>query len=296
MSRFIKIAAVPFIVFALYSIVGFWVVPAWIQSQVEKAADRDAINYVRVEQIRFNPYTFSLKFEDAAAAGMDKQWSLQIDAAVINLDAHALLARQPIFDVVEIDAPKLAISRSENFTEFETVPNPLLKANGANSEKGIFPRLQIDRFSVTGGSVDYTDKTLETAYKERLHPIEFTLRNFSAEAEGPSKIRFTARTEADGKLEWESELSRVPFEMKGRFQISNMKGERHSPRRGEPGHGSVECHRAPRFNSGRRRSASASFPQGDFPRYRNRRFGAAANFTLCLQRPRSFHQGGNGRH
>lgn len=118
--RWINVRRVRFwvlVAVALYSLAGFFLVPwlaGWIaQDKVQKDLGRE----LRIGDIDFNPYTFSLEVTDFALADPDGHELVAFDRLFVNFTLVSLIDQVWTFQQIRLEGP---VVQEERFASGET--------------------------------------------------------------------------------------------------------------------------------------------------------------------------------
>ena len=148
------------IALAVYTIVGFFVVPAVIKSQMLKRLPALTKRQAAVEQVKFNPYALSLTIRGFSLKEPDGEVFVSFDEFYVNFELWAsLFKRSWVFKKVLLGKPFAQISYKEdgtfNFANLvDTTEAPPLKSAKL---PGPPPSVRIYNLSITNGGLALAD-------------------------------------------------------------------------------------------------------------------------------------------
>src|SRR5262245_17468716 len=146
--------------FAVYTTVGFWVVPMVVRGAIEKTARDTLTRTPAVERVRFNPFTLRLTLEDAALGdGAGAPPDIAFERLVVGLDPLSPFHAALVLNEFRLERPsmRLTLARDGSLTMarlFKPLPAPPPTAKPAES-----PRLLVRRFAIDNGYVLWRDST-----------------------------------------------------------------------------------------------------------------------------------------
>ncbi|MGL6111677.1 MAG: DUF748 domain-containing protein, partial [Rubrivivax sp.] len=114
-SRALRLLAWALLALVLLAAVAWLALPPLLKWQLETQGSQRLGREVRVEEVRFAPWTLSLTLRGlsvgAAPGSAVATPQLQIERVFVDLDARSLLRLAPVVEAIEIDAPRLRLVR-----------------------------------------------------------------------------------------------------------------------------------------------------------------------------------------
>jgi len=155
------------IFFALFTLVGFFVLPPVMKSVLIKELSKNLHREVTLNQIRINPYTLSvtargLTIKDRASG----ETFVSFDELFLNLESLSIIRMAPVLKELRITRPYVRITRNQdlsyNFSD-------LLEENKPAPEKTKSKPLRFDlnNISIQDGSIDFLDEPENTKHTVR---------------------------------------------------------------------------------------------------------------------------------
>lgn len=210
---------------AIFTLVGFFLLPPVVKSQLEKRASEALGRTVTVGKVRLNPYALSITLEgfdvrDADGLSPFLGWRrLHVD-----FDALASLRGYWTLGTVEVDgfraAPVLLADGSFNFSDI--LDRLVARRDPAAPEKPGRP-FNLGRLDVTDARVEFVDQSQSEPFVTVLGPLAFSVTGLRTATGDPgAPYQFHAVTEAGERLAWSGTLAAVPFKSTGELKLENI--------------------------------------------------------------------------
>lgn len=218
----------------LYPIVGFFVLPPIIRSQLEKRGSAELGRRVTVEKVKLNPYALSLTLENLAihepdSTGVFFGWR----RLYVNFGALASIVGEWVLDEITLDRldgrlernADLSLSVADIIARLTPAPSST-PAKPAPSE----PRpVRIAQLRVTDSRFDFTDKSRGQPFTTTLGPITFSLTDFHTGGPRGAPHQFEAVTEAGEKIAWSGTIQAQPLRSAGKISLDDFLLVKHAP-------------------------------------------------------------------
>ena len=215
---------------ALYSLVGFVLVPYLITSYVVPTASEQIKHPILLRDAAFNPFALSLRLNGFEVRGQNETPMLGFEELFVNLHATTLFLQKVAFDEIRLVMPFVAakVNREGKLNLMslappsdEATPPP---AQPTSEPKKMMP-VQIDLLEIGQGIIEYRDDSKARPVVIDVVPFEIVLRNFSTvQAEGgESAHAFTAEIGKGEKISWEGTIFLEPMESDGKLTLSGIK-------------------------------------------------------------------------
>lgn len=206
----------------LYALLGFKLAPTVLRTQ--------AIAYVRehygralsVGQVRVHPFALRLEVDDLMLPDADGQPMVGWEHVSVNFEALASLwQRAYVLHEIVLRTPKLrAVSRSDGSLNLADLGS----RNKAATKRptAVPPALTIERLRVTGGHIEYVDRSRSPQFAQQFSPVSFTLRDFHTTAEGGA-FALSAQSAPKARFWWKGDISFSPaLGSSGRFALQDF--------------------------------------------------------------------------
>lgn len=215
---------------AVYSLVGFVLVPYLITSYVVPTASEQIKHPILLRDAAFNPFALSLRLNGFEVRGQNETPMLGFEELSVNLRATTLFLQKVAFDEIRLVMPFVVakVNREGKLNLMSLVPPsdeaPQPPAQPTGEPKKMMP-VQIDLLEIGQGIIEYRDDSKARPVVIDVVPFEIVLRNFSTvQAEGgESAHAFTAEIGKGEKISWEGTIFLEPVESDGRVNLSGIK-------------------------------------------------------------------------
>ena len=216
---------------ALYSLVGFFLLPYLIKSYVIPTVSDLIKHPIVLREAAFNPFALSLRLTGLEVREQNQAAMLGFEELFVNLRATTLFFQKVAFDEIRIVMPFVAAKVSPegkmNLMSLapptdDTVSKP---TQAANEPKKTMMPIEIELLEISQGILDYRDDSKPKPVLIDVVPFHILLRDFSTipSQESESAYAFTAEIGKGEKINWEGTFSLEPIESDGKVNISGIK-------------------------------------------------------------------------
>jgi hypothetical protein len=217
----------------IFSVVGFFVLPPIIKSQVEKRLSAELGRTVTLRKVRVNPYMLSLTLEDLDIREKDGRSSfLGWNRLYVRFDALPSLFGEWVLGDIELDGFHAGVvinpDRSFNFSDLLAKFAATSAEPSASPEKPPRP-VRVGSLKVTNARVDFSDYSRKHPFTSIVGPLTFSLSEFRTVGDRRAPYHFEAVTEAGEKLAWTGTLSADPLKSAGEFAVENLVLKKYAP-------------------------------------------------------------------
>ncbi len=223
LTRAVRIALIVLVLlFVAYTVLGFWLVPRLVRSNLAGFASEQYHRAASIGEIRFNPFTLKLEMRDFSLPDADDAQLLGFERLLLNFDVSSVWRVGASFAAVELDQPFVRVllrpDGSLNLVDLSHLANP-----GPPSESDETPRVFIDHLSVSTGRVAFEDRARATPFATELRPITFELRDFSTGGESGNAYSLRGASLDGESFAWSGSFRLTPLSSSGRFEVSALK-------------------------------------------------------------------------
>ncbi len=161
------------ILFLLYTLGGFYLLPWVLQTQAEKRLPEVLLRPVAISRICFNPFTLQLQIGGFTVKGTTaKKNLLKIDSLRLDFAGFLSLSnRALVLERLDIQGPYFAVIKnrdlSYNFSDILkalTTPSPEAGEVADVSENPTF-RFSLNNITISGGFLEFDDNSTDTVHK-----------------------------------------------------------------------------------------------------------------------------------
>lgn len=214
---------------ALYGVLGFIVLPWWLEKQVPERLSQHLGWQGSVENVAINPFALSLEVTGLKAEDGGPQAVLDIDRLYVNLGFWPLFRGIAGIQEITLDRPgvrldllpgyelKVAQDWLDNNPAREEVP----EADAEDS--GEPPKIYLDQLTVNGGDIVLRDLTGDEPRNFPVTPLDLNLNDLATwqREEGSSNYYLLAAVGSQ-TIEWQGSLSLLPLESDGFLKVSDL--------------------------------------------------------------------------
>ena len=209
----------------IYTVVGFFVVPAIIKSQMLKRLPGLTKRQASVQQVRFNPYVLSLTIRGFSLKEADGEVFSSFDEFYINFQLWASLFKQSwVFKEISLKKPFAQITYREdgNFNFANLISNSSPEPKQPAKPQPL-PRLLVYDLSVTNGGLAFADLKRKDPFHTQFLPINVNLTNLTTIRDKNSPYSFMARTDSGESFAWSGTITINPLRSTGLFRLGGLK-------------------------------------------------------------------------
>lgn len=224
LRHLIKPAAILSILFAVYALAGFWILPAVLKNQLSKIIHQETGREATVEKLAINPFTlemaiqrFELKETDGQTFAAFKD--LYIDIAGFNSITHF----KPIIEKITLIEPFVRIAKDSegvfNFADLAEEADPEEQQIEEDTEISAF---RLRSLAVLNGSIIWEDLQIAEPQKEVFGSINLSLSELNSVDSEPAPLHFSFVSDSESTLDWQGSVSLKPLQSKGSVKIENI--------------------------------------------------------------------------
>ena len=215
--------------YGLWILAGFFLVPALARPRLEREVSAALKRPATVAKVRFNPFTFGATVEGLRVAERGGGDWITLRRLYVNPDVLRLLRRTVGFSLIEVDGltvraaldPEGRLNFQDLLEEDKTAP-----AQEAAPSAWV---LDVRRFQLQEGRVEFTDRSAGSPFHTVLGPIAFRLESLRTEVGHRSGVALEAWTEAKEHVAWKGDLGFQPFASKGTLLVENLSLPKYRP-------------------------------------------------------------------
>jgi hypothetical protein len=220
----IRAAVTLLIVFGLYSVLGFLILPG----VGLRIANQQLANYATVpaklERIEFNPYSLELTLWGLNIGTPGKE-QVGFEKLYANLQIDSLWTRALHLQAVELIKPKTELLFGKdgtlNLTQLFKLPasEPAAKDEPASKP---FP-LRIGEIKLADGNVHFQDLRPSEPIEFLYDKLNFELKNLSTLPEDNADMTLVAAGPEGGQIDWVGRISLIPITSEGTLKVTDSK-------------------------------------------------------------------------
>lgn len=215
---------------ALYALSGFVGVPYAVKTYGIPALSDRLGHPVLLEEIRVNPFTFSVELTRFEIQELDHTPMLGFQELFLDFDATSLVRSAYLFEEIRLTLPfgVVHLQADGTLNLLGLMPRAPDEADRPapppeeKTDKGSMPAVDIRLLSIQRGVLEYRDDTKHKPVTIDVVPIEISVRNFSSRGGGESAYAFTAEFGEKEVLSWKGTFDLDPLESDGHVSLSHV--------------------------------------------------------------------------
>lgn len=217
-------------IYGLWILAGFFLIPALAKPRIEREGTKALHRPLAVAKVRFNPFTFGATVEGLRVAEPGGGDWITLRRLYANYDLWRLLRRTVGFSDIDVEGLTVRVALDPkgrlNFQDLLEEESPAPAQAEAPASRWI---LDIRRFQLREGRVEFTDRSGEAPFRTVLGPVAFRLDSLRTEVGHRSGVSLEAWTEAREHLAWKGDLGFQPFASKGSLLVENLSLPKYRP-------------------------------------------------------------------
>ncbi|MGY2399486.1 DUF748 domain-containing protein [Pseudomonas sp. SDO5271_S396] len=208
---------------ALYSLLGFLILPGIAL----RIANQQLANYAtvpaRIERIELNPFSLELTLWGLKIGEPGKE-QLGFERLYANLQLDSLWTRALHLADVQLDKPKTEVlfDKSGQLNLAQLFKLPPSEPTPADPDAKPFP-LRIDSIKLASGYVHFEDLRPSEPIEFLYDKLDFELKNLSTLPEDNADMTLVAAGPEGGQIDWKGNFSLVPITSEGTLKVTDGK-------------------------------------------------------------------------
>jgi hypothetical protein len=215
-------------VIVVYSIIGFFILPYFIQFYIPTIIKKTIQTHSYVDSVHFNPYTFKIQISNLIIQDQNKKNLLFFETLKININPLKLLNQEITLSELTIDNLKLAIDIDKNnITNFQYILDALDSKNNdtTNTEtnktdEGIL--IKVDNLNLSNIRFVFEDYSKTTPFIVETKPISLFSNNIQLKPNHTNKFDLNVDTKDVGKVSFQSNIIVAPLSIDGKIALTNI--------------------------------------------------------------------------
>lgn len=202
-----------------YLLFAWLALPRLIQAQAEDYIADKTGHRLTLDRPEFNPFDLSLRIANLKLAEPDGKPFMAFKELLVDLSAASISRRAWVFDSIRLDQPEATVVLQADGRLNWTPLIEVLKGQDEKSAASL-PRLDIQRFTLAGGQIDFADK--RAAFATRIQPLDLELSEISTLPDDKGSYMLSARTAFGARLHWQGEATLNPIAVAGSLGVENL--------------------------------------------------------------------------
>jgi hypothetical protein len=208
---------------ALYSLLGFLILPGIAL----RVANQQLANYAtvpaRIERIEFNPFSLELTVWGLNIGEPGKE-QVGFERLYANLQIDSLWTRALHLADIQLDKPKteLLFDKSGQLNLAQLFKLPASEPTPSDPNAKPFP-LRIDNIKLAAGYVHFQDLRPSEPIEFLYDKLDFELKNLSTLPEDNADMTLVAAGPEGGQIDWTGNFSLIPIASEGKLKVTDGK-------------------------------------------------------------------------
>ncbi|KAA0944898.1 DUF748 domain-containing protein [Pseudomonas sp. ANT_H14] len=208
---------------ALYSLLGFLILPGIAL----RVANQQLANYAtvpaRIERIELNPFSLELTLWGLKIGEPGKE-QVGFERLYANLQIDSLWTRALHLTDVQLDKPKtqLLFNKSGTLNLAQLFKLPASEPTPVDPDSKPFP-LRIERIKLADGYVHFQDLRPSEPIEFLYDKLDFELKNLSTLPDDNADMTLVAAGPEGGQIDWNGNFSLVPIASEGKLKVTDGK-------------------------------------------------------------------------
>lgn len=224
------------VVFVIYAVVGFFVLPPIIRGQIEDKAGAALKRTVTVERVRMNPLVFSIAVEGLRVADHDGAELASWKRGYVNFDPLTSLFRWEwrVGDVELIEPrQRIAIDAEGRINIADLLEGGAKEPAEPGPEKKPLPRIGLGRLTIQSWALSFTDDSHREPFATVVGPMTFELTGLTTRPDAESPYTLQGSTDTGETFGWTGTVSVEPPGSSGMIEFAGLSLPKHAPLAGD---------------------------------------------------------------
>src|SRR5690625_3751110 len=213
-----KVAISVVTLFALYLLIGFFVVPLIVRAVANSQVEKNLHAHLEMESVSFNPLTLRLTLDQISLKSLENEDILSLGNGQFAISLSSITHLAPVLKEVLLDKPALFLARDPDGSIYLL---GLLKETEKEPSSDL-PKIAIHRLAITDGSIELKDEALQDPVSLSFSPITFDLNDFSTFDEEGNQLRFAATSLSGGSIVGSGSFNVDPISATAELELNDF--------------------------------------------------------------------------
>src|SRR5882762_5298931 len=211
--------AVLAVLFLVYTLAGFFLVPRLIATYVPRYAQERLGRRAEIGEIRVNPLLFKVDIRQFRLQEADGRPLLGFDRLFVDFELTSVFRAAWTFAEIRLEAPRVdAVIAPDGRLNIAELLDALPKSEPA-PEPAAPPKVLLHHAVVRDGLVSFTDRAHGAPQTAALQPINIELHDVTTLRDRRGPYAVSATLEGGGVVSWDGQVSLVPVASTGRLGL-----------------------------------------------------------------------------
>jgi hypothetical protein len=167
----------------------------------------------------FNPFTLALRIPNLRLEQPDGKPLLSVGEVFVDVSVASLFRAAYAVDSIRLTAPQAEIALLKDGSLNWSPLIAALKSKEPQPQAAL-PRLEIDRFALSGGRIDFSDE--KAGFNTRIEPLDVELADVSSVTDENGRYHLAARSNLGAQLAWQGDIDLTPVSITGHAGIEGL--------------------------------------------------------------------------
>jgi hypothetical protein len=218
------------IAIGLYSVTGFFILPAIIKSQMLKRLPALMHRNVAIQEVKLNPYALSFTMRGFSLTETNGDEFASLGELYVNFESISLLKRGFVFKEISVKKPSANVVRLMDGTfNFANLLTNIASSGVSPKPSQQLPLVMIDELKIEDGQFSFTDLDRKKPFRRQLGPINVNLTKFTTRPKEGSPYSVVVSTEDGRTFAWSGDVTLTPLHSAGTFKLDGFQITRYAP-------------------------------------------------------------------
>jgi hypothetical protein len=219
------------VVMVLYTVIGFFVVPAIVKAQMLKRLPALTKRQVAIKRVRFNPYVLSLTIDGFSLKETNGDVFSSFGELYVNFQLSSIFKGAWVFDEISLQDPfaQIIYLKDGTFNFANLINNPPPVPPPAPKKPQPPLPVIVYHLRITNAAVAFSDLTRQETFNIRYQPININLTDFTTLRDKSSPYRIVATGDSGEHFGWSGDITVNPLSSSGTFQLGGLKLNKYQP-------------------------------------------------------------------
>ena len=207
----------------IYTVVGFFVLPAVVKWQLRKQLPAFTHRVAEVKQVRMNPYALSLTIRGLSLTETNGMPFVAFDELYVNFQLSSVFRGAWTFGDIWLVHPTANLVRlAEGGFNFSNLAGTNSAPASATNPPTAPPAILVQSFLITNAVVTFADETTAPRFKADYGPINLAVTDFTTRRAKDGPYTFVATTTDGESFAWSGRISANPPQSSGQFKLTGI--------------------------------------------------------------------------
>jgi uncharacterized protein involved in outer membrane biogenesis len=207
------------LVFVVYTLAGFFLVPRLIVTYVPRYAQEQLGRRAAIGEVRVNPLLFKVDVRQFRLTEADGRPLLGFDRLFVDFELSSVFRAAWTFAEIRLESPRVdAVLGADGRINIADLLEALPKGEPAATPAAP-PRVLLQHAVVSDGVVSFTDRSQRVPQTAALQPINIELHDVTTLRERRGPYTISATLTGGGVVSWDGHVSLVPLASAGRVDL-----------------------------------------------------------------------------